>query len=603
MSKLPGLIIIALLGVIINGCSGPTTPVIETPAPELFDDLRYDAVSFKTSHNSYDRGLSISAQLDWDPDHPWQGGCSGIELDLQWEADFPDQWRVHHESYEYGRPLSDYLADLTAWSLAHPHHRVITIDLEHKDDYSEPEQAMQAFDNYLDDYFDIDRIYTPREMLHRDDGSDYPDLLSAVRAKGGWPRLAELRGRFIFIQNKLPVADPLCFARLEPFDLYNDGNPQVLIYNDQINDRDPKQWTGLVERIRGDVGIVLRGYKVNGCSVLGGLFSDDETCGPRLWSNALTSGLNMIATDHVNHPSVKWSMVGTRPMWPLATRKWSEPQLITGGITVDAAPCAVVFRDSLFVFYQRNQGLYYLTRHDDEWSGEQDLPVRSPGAPTAAVFGDRLYLVHRSPEGELRSLIFDGTAWAGGGITDQNGAMTAGDVGLAVYRNRLHVIYPDRMTGDLRTFLYDGKSWSKPVRMWTDATPVRSSAGPALGVLGGTLYAFWPDADGKILRGENRGRSWSDRQDMTDINGATATTRIAVIGNSDELEVLYPGGSDGSIWSFSCRPGGDVSAQTLTIAGDGQLSGGICAAYHEQSAWLMIQGEGGLLYGITRAAP
>ena len=76
---------------LITGCSRDHVTGPE-PGP---GGLRYNEVSFKQTHNSYieDEGDkfvpcfdkvhgTIESQLACDPDRPWDGGASGVELDI-----------------------------------------------------------------------------------------------------------------------------------------------------------------------------------------------------------------------------------------------------------------------------------------------------------------------------------------------------------------------------------------------------------------------------------------------------------------------------------------------------------------------------------------
>lgn len=59
--------------------------------------LRYDQAAFKASHNSFERDeRPVTTQFWWDDDKPHQGGCRGIELDIQQSRDFPALWSVNH---------------------------------------------------------------------------------------------------------------------------------------------------------------------------------------------------------------------------------------------------------------------------------------------------------------------------------------------------------------------------------------------------------------------------------------------------------------------------------------------------------------------------
>ena len=49
-------------------------------------NLTYDQVTFKAAHNTEDRKGSIHEQLSFDKKKPYNNGCLGVKLDIQWSG-------------------------------------------------------------------------------------------------------------------------------------------------------------------------------------------------------------------------------------------------------------------------------------------------------------------------------------------------------------------------------------------------------------------------------------------------------------------------------------------------------------------------------------
>jgi hypothetical protein len=159
-------------------------------------DLTYDQAAFKASHNSYWK-KPISQHLDWHVDRPHRRGCAGLELDLV-QSQSGWFWAVSHMGgYDAAKrkdPLRAYLKDIQEWSdRVGADHPPITVMLDIKQLFLDVESFPEQFDRYISEFLDRGKLFTPGELI-----GDQPDLVRAVRDHG-WPSLAELRGRFIFV--------------------------------------------------------------------------------------------------------------------------------------------------------------------------------------------------------------------------------------------------------------------------------------------------------------------------------------------------------------------------------------------------------------------
>ncbi|HEV7589530.1 MAG TPA: Ca2+-dependent phosphoinositide-specific phospholipase C [Longimicrobium sp.] len=268
--------------------------------------LRYDEVSFKAAHNSYQRDETLVEQITWHPNDPSDAGCRGIELDISQSGDGLE-WSVGHDpEYKADDPqLAQYLADLSAWAIEHPGHDVITVylDLKHVTTASFPNDL----DRYLRDYLSYGGqtpVYTPGELMRN------APTVPAGAQRYGWPTLGELRDRFIICltgnsADKATYAstDPrarLCFADQDQNADQAPSSTDRVFFNYHLFSDDKETWCAVFTNAARDAesrrGAIIRGYVLNG---------------EGLWNNALSCGCHALATDKVKNYG--WAKVGGEP--------------------------------------------------------------------------------------------------------------------------------------------------------------------------------------------------------------------------------------------------------------------------------------------------
>src|SRR5215471_3022247 len=93
--------------------------------------LRYNDVSMKGAHNSYQRDETLIEQIKWNASNPAEAGCRAVELDIS-QSDNGLEWSVGHDSSYHTdyRQLSQFLAELRAWGVNTPGHDPITVHLD-----------------------------------------------------------------------------------------------------------------------------------------------------------------------------------------------------------------------------------------------------------------------------------------------------------------------------------------------------------------------------------------------------------------------------------------------------------------------------------------
>jgi hypothetical protein len=142
----------------------------------------------------------------------------------------------------------------------------------------------------------------------------------------------------------------------------------------------------------------------------------------------------------------------------------------------------VFFRNKLFAIYkgESSDDLYFLNFDLGtlQWSGNvkissQPGPIeaKSNYSPSLAVFNDRLFMIYKSPNAyDFNYAFFDGTSWAGNSlISGQPGHIrpqSNSNPGIAVFNGRLFLVYRGPDSNDLNTAVFDGTTWSQNTQIF-----------------------------------------------------------------------------------------------------------------------------------------
>lgn len=300
----------------------------------LPQDPRYNEVQFKAAHNSIDREESLTAQLDWDPKEPANGGCRGLELDIVQDPKLAgpgDTWVFgvqHGGPYTPQTPgLARCLREVRQWADAHPGHDVITIHIDLKEEATLGDDKVFAaqIDRVFAGELGKERILAPFQLER-----DAPTLLEGIK-RHGWPSLKDLRGKFIIIfsggDGDEPVArrrrayfttsrrDRLAFVDLDQRAAGAKGGDECDIKSSYYQEGwrvfvnielGRKDWARLGREARRQ-GFVTREWKAN-----------DEAS----WRAAREAGINILSTDRIrNH---LWATVGPTLLAPMPSEKRPE---------------------------------------------------------------------------------------------------------------------------------------------------------------------------------------------------------------------------------------------------------------------------------------
>ncbi|GGF06208.1 Ca2+-dependent phosphoinositide-specific phospholipase C [Flavobacterium limi] len=290
--------------------------------------LTFGDISFKASHNSYERNETISEQLEFDPNAPYQNGCMAIELDIiRQSKDYKDgkissgYFKVSHtKGNTTASHLDEWLGYIFGWHNNNPNHLPVVVYIDIKSSEGGYLNFGDRIDQYLRKYFDESIIYTPGELYlsqSKENDDTYNDLCSFVVQKG-WPQINQMLGKIIFCLTggsdwKKEYADSsdllttrLCFS--------DDGSeyetPPItgnrIFFNFDTKKKD--KWDEMIKKYSTN-NFITRVYVVNDAD---------------LWETALNCTFSAIATNKIkNH---KWAYVGNERL-PYLKKRINLPPL------------------------------------------------------------------------------------------------------------------------------------------------------------------------------------------------------------------------------------------------------------------------------------
>ena len=207
------------------------------------------------------------------------------------------------------------LTTIRAWSQQNPRHLPIFILIETKQGRpgrppvaNGPEPFTSATFDALD--AEIRSVFSPQEMITPDQvRGSYGTLLDAVRASGheamgaakkagGWPTIAEARGKVIFLMDQRPVEA-----------IYTEGHPSLrgrVIFTNAVPGAPDAAFTEENDGTKEEIDALARqGYLIR-------TRTDDGTEEARTndhtrANNALASGAQMLSTDYPPSEPAKWT--------------------------------------------------------------------------------------------------------------------------------------------------------------------------------------------------------------------------------------------------------------------------------------------------------
>ncbi len=271
-------------------------------------DLCYNDVRQKSAHNAYERSISNNVYEDiFDLVAYWR--IRSIELDIHHGKGpiLPGDWRIYHtdapglDGSSVTR-LSVALDLLAGVHQAIPGHEVMTVFIDLKDPFSQHHPG-DLLDRMIRDKLGDDLLYTPGDLL-----GAAANLQGAVTGLQGWPRLAELRGKFLFVltgdtealddytERGAKASQRVAFIAPEISDANQIGAKDYAVFFNLTTDTmailGPKVFAAR---------FVSRAYKINTASD---------------WMTAVGSEIHHLATDKHNSDADRWSRTHNDIGWP-----------------------------------------------------------------------------------------------------------------------------------------------------------------------------------------------------------------------------------------------------------------------------------------------
>ena len=213
---------------------------------------------------------------------------------------------MHVQDIDYAsvcQPFTACLQIVRAWSRAHPEHVPIFILVETKQDIPSAEIPLTVPEPYTAATFDaldaeIRSVFSEDEIITPDQVRGHHRTLDKAVHKGGWPTLAQARGKVIFLMDQ---------SRVGP--IYLEGHPglrgRILFTNATPGHPD----AAFVEENDGNAAmtasLVRQGYLVRTQADSGTV--EARTNDTRRRDKALNSGAQIVSSDYPQFEPARWS--------------------------------------------------------------------------------------------------------------------------------------------------------------------------------------------------------------------------------------------------------------------------------------------------------
>lgn len=306
------------------------------------ENLRYNQIQYKGSHNSYERNEAPVAQLGYSFPR-YNDNCMPLEFDI-WrntprspytQTNVPGNlWVIAHRIHpgRNGRYLSSDLYHIKRWSDNNPNHWPVMIKLDIKSGNGGYQDFDRQIDLYLRRFLGSNKVFKASDLFKDPQRS----LRHNVRFENAWPKMKDLKGKFIIVltgnrswidqyakttpNNNLAfsmklVAPPkgvVTTSRASnsvPSNVLDarklvDDNPYYAFYNismSEINDRrnNYTDWARELARL----GMVTRVFSANK---------------QKDWHFLLHTGISCISTNKIRNND--WATVAPRQAWPFIRR-------------------------------------------------------------------------------------------------------------------------------------------------------------------------------------------------------------------------------------------------------------------------------------------
>ncbi len=296
------------------GIAPSETKIWQQKYPQAYKGLEYSHPSLTSQLDGGVRQIELDVFADIKggryahPAGPAMVAAAGLPADPPFDPNGimlkPGFKVMHVQDVDYRstcQPFTACLAEVRAWSKAHPHHIPIFILVETKQSavpalhLTEPEQFTPATFDALD--AEIRSIFPPEEMITPDDVRGSFGTLQEAVLTGHWPSLDSARGKVVFLMDQRPVGP-----------MYLEGHPslrgRVLFTNAEPGEPD----AAFIERNDGpasDIAALVReGYLIRTRTDADTKEARTDDIGRR--DAMIASGAQILSTDYPGAEPAKW---------------------------------------------------------------------------------------------------------------------------------------------------------------------------------------------------------------------------------------------------------------------------------------------------------
>jgi hypothetical protein len=187
--------------------------------------------------------------------------------------------------------------------------------------------------------------------------------------------------------------------------------------------------------------------------------------------------------------------------------KGHEQVVVPGrGPLTNAAPALAVYEDKLYLVYKAHSDnrIFWSWYDGSRWEGDEQVDVAGKGpltnaAPALAVYEDKLYLAYKAySDNRIFWSWYDGSSsqWKGDDqvkVDDRTGPLTDAAPALAVYDNKLYLVYKAHSDNRIFWSWYDGSGsqWKGLAQVVVPGSEPLTDAAPALAVYDNKLYLVY----------------------------------------------------------------------------------------------------------------
>jgi len=262
------------------------------------EELRYNQIQQKASHNSYQRREPILTQLK-----DFKIRCLEFDIHSRPSAPAGDWWVYHNKKGDATvcSRLSECFAAVAQFHQAEPEHEVLTIFFD-VDGLGAPGHKKSDFYEEIEKIFPNPSILKPGDLMAACPGAK--NLQESVTQPGcGWPRLKDLKGKFIFVISggKSSFAIPSYDLDAELVFLVSESGRPEKIHSapDRVffNMPGPDPFA----RTSREAGFVSRCYWLD---------SREK------YEKAMGLGANLLATDDLDPGQFPWTTTSQPDGWP-----------------------------------------------------------------------------------------------------------------------------------------------------------------------------------------------------------------------------------------------------------------------------------------------